>query len=103
VFVRLTDKTPVLSPMEKIRSIYPNALHVERKHHISPSTSTDFEQTTDRNKWSDLDLFQAFYKEVSGGEATEETLHLFKEVLDEMLQDENETLSDKEKDAFVPL
>src|SRR5699024_1042829 len=31
VFVRLLDETPILSPMEKVRSIYPNAMHVERK------------------------------------------------------------------------
>ena len=30
VFVRLLDETPVLSPMEKVRSVYPNAMHVER-------------------------------------------------------------------------
>lgn len=101
VFVRLTDKTPVLSPMEKIRSIYPNALHVERKHHAVPSLSTDIEQTIDRNEWSDLDLFQAFYKEVNGGEATKETMDLFKEVLDEMLQAENEKLPDKKQGEFV--
>src|SRR5699024_10596664 len=33
VFIRLLDETPVLSPMEKVRSIYPNAMHVERKYH----------------------------------------------------------------------
>ena len=31
VFVKLLDETPVLFPMEKIRSVYPNAMHVERK------------------------------------------------------------------------
>src|SRR5699024_9677474 len=30
VFVTLLDETPILSPMEKIRSVFPNALHVER-------------------------------------------------------------------------
>src|SRR5699024_3761183 len=28
VFVHLTDKTPVLMPMEKVRTVFPNALHV---------------------------------------------------------------------------
>ena len=31
VFVRLIDDTPMLSPMEQIRTVYPNAMHVERK------------------------------------------------------------------------
>ena len=35
VFVKLLDESPVLMPMEKVRSVYPNAMHVERKIHIS--------------------------------------------------------------------
>ena len=31
VFVKLLDETPVLFPMERIRSVYPNAMHIERK------------------------------------------------------------------------
>ncbi|UUZ80743.1 exonuclease SbcCD subunit D [Paenibacillus sp. P26] len=31
VFVTLLNENPVLFPMEKVRSVYPNALHVERK------------------------------------------------------------------------
>ena len=31
VFVKLLDDTPILSPMEQIRTVYPNAMHVERK------------------------------------------------------------------------
>jgi exonuclease SbcD len=31
VFVKLLDETPILFPMEKVRSVYPNAMHVERK------------------------------------------------------------------------
>src|SRR5699024_2760991 len=31
VFVRLLDETPVLSPMEKLRTVFPNCMHVERK------------------------------------------------------------------------
>src|SRR5690625_1501848 len=32
VLVKLIDETPVLSPMEKVRSVFPNAMHVERKY-----------------------------------------------------------------------
>src|SRR5690606_5832151 len=34
VFVTLLDDAPVLFPMEKVRSVYPNAMHVERKNFI---------------------------------------------------------------------
>src|SRR5690625_2313017 len=39
VFVKLTDETPVLSPMEKVRSVFPNAMHVERKYETFMQTT----------------------------------------------------------------
>lgn len=102
VFIRLLDETVVLTPMEKIRSIYPNAMHVERKHYALTSESSDDEEKTDRSKWSDLDLFKAFYKEVKGVETTVETEEIFKEVLEALLKDENETVEDrKQKDLIT--
>lgn len=92
VFVRLTDKAPILSPMEKVRSVYPNAMHVERQHFLLPKEATDDEAVKqDRSKLSDLDLFQAFYKEVKGVTPSEETEVIFTEVLNDLLQDERET------------
>lgn len=91
VFVRLLDETPVLSPMEKVRSVYPNAMHVERKNHsVTPMLLTE-DQAINRSKMSDLDLFKAFYNEVKGDKATEEIEAIFKETLDDLLKDENET------------
>jgi exonuclease SbcD len=40
----------------------------------------------------DLSLFRAFYQEVKGTEVTEETELLFKEVLNEILQENQEEL-----------
>lgn len=37
VFVKLLDKTPVMHPMEKVRAIYPNAMHVERQTFFAES------------------------------------------------------------------
>ncbi len=39
VFVKLLDENPVLQPMEKIRSVYPNAMHVERSFKDESSQS----------------------------------------------------------------
>lgn len=39
VFVRLLDETPVLAPMEKVRAVYPNAMHVERR--VGVTTDSD--------------------------------------------------------------
>jgi len=101
VFIRLLDETPVLSPMEKVRSIYPNAMHVERKYHALTAETINGEKKTDRSTWSDFDLFKAFYKEVKGVETTEETEGLFREVLDELLINDNESQENKEKKDVV--
>ncbi|MBY7144345.1 exonuclease SbcCD subunit D [Virgibacillus sp. NKC19-3] len=91
VFVRLTDEVPVLSPMEKIRSVYPNAMHVERKNFSLSRAAYGSETSVERTKMSDMELFQSFYKEVKGQEATEETSVIFKEVLDDLVRENHET------------
>ena len=93
VFVRLLDASPVLSPMERIRSVYPNAMHVERKHaYLRPEGERD-EIHIAPSQMSDLDRFRAFYREVKGDSPGVEAEDLFKEILDDMLRQENETVS----------
>ena len=87
VFVKLLDETPVLFPMEKIRSVYPNAMHVERKM-LKPAMSIDRETKTERGKQDDIQLFNGFYKEMMGETVDEETKNLFEEVLYEVMNRE---------------
>ena len=87
VFVKLLDKTPVLFPMEKIRSIYPNAMHVERKIHI-PSKVNELEERKEHGKQNDLELFTSFYAEMKGEAADEDTKILFEKVLHEVMNEE---------------
>ncbi len=89
VFVKLLDETPILSPMEQIRTVYPNAMHVERKILRQHNNSAESD-TTPRRKMDDFTLFQSFYEEVSGKIPTEETEALFKEVLGQTIIEERE-------------
>lgn len=100
VFVRLLDETPVLSPMEKIRSVYPNAMHVARKNYLMTPTG-ESKEINNRSNRSQLELFHAFYEEVKGEKASEETETIFKEVLDELLTEEKETQQDIKQKNFV--
>ncbi|RYG71589.1 exonuclease SbcCD subunit D [Lentibacillus lipolyticus] len=103
VFVRLLDEAPVLSPMERIRSVYPNAMHVERKNFV-PSNHIDKsgnKPKTDRSNMSDLDLFRAFYKEVKGTDATAETEAIFQDVLEDLLKEEPGTAATDKKEPSV--
>jgi len=87
IFVKLLDETPVLFPMEKVRSVYPNAMHVERKVLLSATGVTD-EQRMEHGKHDDLALFKAFYEEMKGEAADAETETLFAEVLHEVMHKE---------------
>ncbi|WP_391118921.1 exonuclease SbcCD subunit D [Psychrobacillus sp. L3] len=89
VFVRLLDETPILSPMEQIRTVYPNAMHVDRKS-FQPITLTGEKGQIGRSKTDDFTLFQAFYKEISGKEPSEETEKILKEVLQSLMKEERE-------------
>ncbi|MFJ7825750.1 exonuclease SbcCD subunit D [Psychrobacillus sp. NPDC096623] len=88
VFVKLLDETPILSPMEQIRTVYPNAMHVERKAFQLIARSE--EKEVGRTKKDEFTLFRSFYTEVSGKEASEETEQIFKDVLTLLAQEERE-------------
>jgi DNA repair protein SbcD/Mre11 len=90
VFVRLLDETPILMPMEKVRSVYPNAMHVERVIQTPIVTDGAATEKVARTKMDDLSLFKAFYQEVKGNALTEEREAIFLEVLHELLQKDSE-------------
>ena len=91
VFVHLTDQTPVLMPMEKVRTVYPNALHVDRKQFISEEFGGDSSQSKiSRTEADPLELFRSFYKEIKGEDISSEGERLFIETLEEITQEDND-------------
>ncbi|KAA0550015.1 exonuclease SbcCD subunit D [Bacillus sp. BGMRC 2118] len=91
VFIRLLDETPVLTPMERVRAVYPNAMHVERVG-IQSKVDINGEELiqSSRAKMDDISLFKAFYREVKGLDVSDQTESLFKDTLEKLLQLEGE-------------
>jgi exonuclease SbcD len=91
VFVQLLDETAVLHPMERVRTVYPNAMHVQRKHMPVPARA---ERTAaggeNRSRMDELSLFRAFCREIKGAEADAGTEALFLDVLQHVLGKEGE-------------
>ncbi|MBQ0140212.1 MAG: exonuclease SbcCD subunit D [Kurthia sp.] len=88
VYVTLLDETVIITPMEKIRTIFPNAMHVERsiirgEQEIAPIGES--KQAMDTTT-----LFNAFYEEIVGDKPDEAMHELFNELLAEELADERE-------------
>ncbi|WP_342504415.1 exonuclease SbcCD subunit D [Lysinibacillus sp. FSL L8-0126] len=90
VFVRLTDTTSVSSPMERIRSVFPHAMHVERKV-LRQEVSREL-QVVETEKLEDIDLFRSFFTDIIGIQPDEDTERLFTEMLQELLDEERETV-----------
>lgn len=90
VFVQLQDQLNVLHPMEKMRSVYPNAMHISRETSKEISSS-NFNQTVERKQQDDIQLFQSFYEQLLGERADEEIEAIFLSAFDKMLQKEEVT------------
>ncbi|WP_042478881.1 exonuclease SbcCD subunit D [Bacillus ndiopicus] len=92
VFVRLIDTTPVIGAMEQIRTVYKNALHIERRMMF---VERDEEQVIMRDQLDERTLFQGFMKEMTGAEPSDIALQLFDEALQDLLKEEREEESVK--------
>lgn len=91
VFVKLLDDAPVLFPMEKVRSVYPNAMHVERVVNRSlPEQATS--RVSDIERLDDRTLFNSFYEEITGDAPDQQTKTIVEEVLQELLTKKGESL-----------
>ena len=88
VFVKLEDEGYVKGAAELVRTVYPNALHIERT-----AVFTQIEQqstTMNRVQMDDSELFELFYREMTGKELGAETKAIYTEVLQQLLDDERE-------------
>lgn len=92
IFVRLLDEQPVLSPMERIRTVYPNAMHVERKSALSRTGESGIGEAGagSRAGMDMLTLFRSFYEEAKDAAASAQTEALFLDVLREIEREDGE-------------
>ncbi|WP_045478195.1 exonuclease SbcCD subunit D [Vibrio owensii] len=69
LLVRLMDKHAILNPMEKLRTVYPNVLHLEK-----PGMLIGVEQEMAQAKLarSEIDMFRDFFSEVQDSQLSQE-------------------------------
>lgn len=92
VFVRLLDEQPVISPMARVRAVYPNAMHVERQAALLQwNGETELAVAGERAGADMLTLFRTFYLDVKGEEPSEATEQLFLEAMRDVEREEGET------------
>jgi exonuclease SbcD len=64
LLIRLTDKHAILEPMERLRTVYQNVLHVEK---IGIFNTAETRLQPDKfAKHSEFEMFQLFFRDVQG-------------------------------------
>lgn len=76
----LTDAGELLDPMAKLRSVYPNAMELVRKDRMKGNSSSAGSSVNIRQR-SRLELFEAFYEDVTGNRCPEEGVDIIGEVI----------------------
>lgn len=93
VFVTLLSDSPVLFPMEKVRAVFPNAMHVERQRlstdaALSASSLAGNQTGNSRRQADPQQLFAAFYEQVNGQSLTASKQQLFAKALQQVQNEE---------------
>ncbi|WP_407530022.1 exonuclease SbcCD subunit D [Vibrio parahaemolyticus] len=83
LLVRLMDKHAILNPMEKLRTVYPNVLHLEK-----PGMLIGVEQEMAQAKLarSEIDMFKDFFAEVQDSELSNEQEQAISNIIKQLSQ-----------------
>lgn len=87
--VTLLDEGAVFDAIGRLRAVYPDVLHVQRKFRTLPENRAALEPA-ERHRLSHLDLFRSFHAFVAGEEMTPEQDAAFATIVETMAQDERE-------------
>ena len=91
LMVTLLDQGPIFDAMGKLRMVYPNILHIERPAVTSPSAGGS--GRVDHRKMDEIQLFQAFFKEVTGGTLNGAQSAAFAKVVDQVRRTQREEVA----------
>lgn len=86
--VTLLDEGALIDPINKLRQVYPNVLHLERKIDVTDMKKKQSFNITQSEKKSELDLFEQFYAEMTTSEFTIEKKDAMADVIEKVLREE---------------
>lgn len=84
----LHDEGALIDPINKLRQIYPNVLHLERKIAMTDMKKKQSFSSVKEDKKSELELFKQFYEEMTTSEFTDEKNVVMAEVIEKTLKEE---------------
>ncbi|CAM4013399.1 putative exonuclease SbcD [Lederbergia lenta] len=86
--VVLLDEGALIDPVNKLREVYPNILHLEKKIDQT-DLRKKYEFFSSNERKSELELFKEFYGEMTTREFTDKKHHLIAEMIDHVKQGVN--------------
>jgi len=78
LMVRLTDQTALLDPLGKLRTVYPNVLHIEKTMITKALGKTPSREALNRGEEH---MIQDFYKQVTGNDMSEQQANIIENTL----------------------
>ncbi|WP_133407492.1 exonuclease SbcCD subunit D [Parashewanella tropica] len=82
ILIRLQDKHAILDAMGKLRTVYPNVLHLERVGLLASSEKTEIRRQ--HIKQNEMDMFSSFFSEMTGESLSEPQQQLMNVLLDNL-------------------
>lgn len=80
--ITLRDQGALIDPINKLRQVYPNVLHLERKIERTDEKKKQLVRLQQHKQTSGIDLFKDFYNEMTSSEFTREKEVLIQKVLE---------------------
>ncbi|MFK9090386.1 exonuclease SbcCD subunit D [Bacillus salipaludis] len=87
--ITLLDEGALLDPINKLRQVYPNVLHLERKIDITDLKKKQSFQALRSEKKSEIELFEQFYAEMTTSEFTSDKKEVMADIIDKVLREGN--------------
>ncbi|MCM2681245.1 exonuclease SbcCD subunit D [Echinimonas agarilytica] len=82
LMVRLLDKTAILDAMGKLRSVYPNVMHVERTGLLAQTDTLELNR--DHLAKSEFAMFRDFFEQVNGESLSPQQTELLQQTIEEI-------------------
>ncbi|WP_394217342.1 exonuclease SbcCD subunit D [Halobacillus trueperi] len=86
--IRLLDDGQLVDPMGKLRKVYPNILHLERRRSKTNLQMEELQEVKKRQKLSHADLFASFYEDIKGESIPLERKELIEQAIDKLRKEE---------------
>jgi DNA repair protein SbcD/Mre11 len=85
--ITLHDEGTLIDPINKLRQVYPNVLHLERKLELTDAKKKSSFKVVEDKKKSELELFKEFYADMTTGDFTQSKEDVLEKVIEKARQE----------------